>query len=413
MGPVAVSFLLGRGHEATMTEEATAAAAPDEDLVGWLRLTCVRGLGPRERTFLGSVLLRRPGLFSLDAASLEEALRTDLENESEGENVSLPGDVVEQLLFPRFRAEAEAQVARARELGIAIHSLRSESYPTLLREAPDPPFAIFARGALAPVPERTVSIVGSRRAGREECAIARELGRDLAAEGIVVVSGLARGVDRAAHEGALEAPGGRTVAVLGCGLARVYPSDHAALARAVLERGALLSELPADAPPRKHHFPQRNRVVSGIAKATVVVAAGEKSGALITAAHANDQNREVFAIPGRRDDPLAHGGNWLIRTNRAWLVEDATHVLERLLWKESEGDGRRPTPRPARKPPRTPLPGLLGDVEALLASGRPRGFEELARDAGLTPRTLVVALGQLQSLGRVRARGSLYELLLT
>lgn len=321
----------------------------------------------------------------------------------------MPHDIVAQLLGPRALAEARAEMARVRAHGVALHTLESADYPELLRHAFDPPFVVASRGSLTRVPERTVSLVGSRAAGDFERHFARELARDLASCGVVVASGLAKGIDREAHEGALEVPGGQTVAVLGCGLARIYPSEHADLAGEIVERGALLTELPMDAPPRKHHFPQRNRIVSGIAKATVVIAAGEHSGALITAKHAHEQDREIFTIPGRLDEPLARGTNNLLKLEMARLIEGADDVLERLGWKEAPADARSRPPL-VKRVPRPPLPGIPGDVEALLASGRGRTFEELAGQSKLEPRVLLVALGRLQGLGRVRARGALFEL---
>ena len=216
----------------------------------------------------------------------------------------------------------------ARRAGARFALPGDEDYPGVLREIADAPVGIFVSGhALGPLAPM-IGIVGSRTPTPRASAVATELAADLARAGLTVVSGLARGTDTRAHEGALDA-GGRTVAVLGCGLACVYPPENAGLARDIVGGGSLVSEFPMLAEPRPGHFPRRNRIISGLSAGVVVVEAAAKSGALITAAHALEQGREVFAVPGPVDEPLSAGPNRLIKAG-AKLTEDAGDVLDEL-----------------------------------------------------------------------------------
>jgi DNA processing protein len=204
----------------------------------------------------------------------------------------------------------------------------SPGYPALLAQISRPPNTLWVRGQLAVCDSTAVAIVGSRAATREGRAVAAELAAGLARAGVVVVSGLARGIDSAAHEGALDA-GGLTVAVVGTGVDVVYPAEHKALTDRILERGAVVSELPPGTPPRVAHFPMRNRIISGLSRAVVVVEAAEKSGALITAREAADQGRDVMAVPGRVVGGGNRGAHALLRDG-AKLVECADDILQEL-----------------------------------------------------------------------------------
>jgi DNA processing protein len=390
-----------------MDTQGGAAETSDDDVLDWLRLSLVRGLGPRERGFLRRAFATPREIFRRSVEDLSSEVERALALDPDREDIRLPGAA--DLLAPRAEQEALAELERSRAHGLGLSCPASASFPELLRHVDDPPLVLSVRGSRETIPEASVAVVGSRRAQAFELRLAFELGRALAAHGVVVVSGLARGIDRAAHEGALSVPEGRTVAVLGCGLARVYPTEHGELAARICERGSLLSEHPVDAPPRKFHFPRRNRIVSGIAKATIVIAADESSGALITARHALDQGREVYTIPGRLDDPLARGTNGLLKEGNAHLIEGPDDVLIPLGWKD-------PPPNKDLRPPlvthkaRPALRGLPGEIEALLAAGAARPFEDLLAKSHVDARALLVALGRLQGLGRVRERGGLYEL---
>lgn len=227
-----------------------------------------------------------------------------------------------------FLASADPRrlLQEAQRCGAEVVTLADADYPELLRAVPDPPLALYVRGRL---PRGVhVAVVGTRNPSSDGEYVARRMAAELAAAGVCVVSGLARGVDAAAHQGALEG-GGPTVAVLGCGVDVRYPAGHEALAERVAAHGALVSEYPPGTPPAKHHFPLRNRIVSGLARAVVVVEATLRSGALITADLALEQGREVFAVPGSVLNPRSAGPHRLLREGAGW-AERAEDVLRAL-----------------------------------------------------------------------------------
>jgi DNA processing protein len=237
-----------------------------------------------------------------------------------------------------------------------------------------------------------VAIVGARAATRQGLEVAAAIGAGLASAGVVVVSGLARGVDTAAHRAALDA-GGRSVAVLGSGLDRLYPPEHEDLACRMAERGAVLSEYPPGTPPLAHHFPQRNRIISGLTAATVVVEASERSGSLITAGAALEQGREVMVVPGSVAAGRHRGAHALLRDG-ATLVEDAADVLAALGW-----TGGRDAPAPAALDPAVAaelgLPPALDDFDA----------DDVAAATGWSPGLVCAKLGALEISGRIQRIG--------
>ncbi|MFN2446357.1 MAG: DNA-processing protein DprA [Vicinamibacterales bacterium] len=225
---------------------------------------------------------------------------------------------------------AAAALSRAQSLGISALMVGATSYPRLLAQIADPPPLLWVRGDVDDLHRTGVAVVGSRAASPHGRAMARTIARDLAAAHIVVTSGLARGIDSVAHEAALAA-GGRTVAVLGSAHDRVYPPEHAELASCIERAGAVLSEYPPGTGARAHHFPMRNRIISGLARAVLVVEAPERSGALITATSALDQNRDVFVVPGPVPGDRNRGGHALIRDG-AKMAESARDILCDLGW---------------------------------------------------------------------------------
>ncbi|HEY6552980.1 MAG TPA: DNA-processing protein DprA, partial [Vicinamibacteria bacterium] len=213
---------------------------------------------------------------------------------------------------------AMAELETARRLGVNILGWDDPAYPPLLRRAYDPPPVLYVRGALSPAEEAkpTIAIVGARAASPEGRALARALGRDLAAAGVIVVSGLARGIDTAAHEGALQG-GGCTIAVLGSALNRLYPRENGSLATAIAGSGAVVSEFPFGTEPCAGNFPRRNRVLAAWSQAVVVVEAAARSGALITARYALDEGRDVMAVPGHPSQRGFEGTNQLLKDGAA------------------------------------------------------------------------------------------------
>ena len=223
---------------------------------------------------------------------------------------------------------AERELARCRRENVRVLTLGGDGYPEDLANTPDPPLVLYCRGETLERDRLAVGIVGSRSGTLYGRQMAERFARELARAGVTVVSGLARGIDAAAHKGALEA-GGRTLAVIAPGLANLYPPDHVDLAREIVAAGAVLSESPLDRKPAAGLFPQRNRIIAGLSTGVLIVEAARNSGALHTARHAQEQNREVFVLPGRITDPSAAGCLDLIREG-ATLVRGTEDVLEAL-----------------------------------------------------------------------------------
>jgi DNA processing protein len=274
----------------------------------WVALNMTPGVGPR----VAAKLLERFG--SPDAVF--GARRNELES------LRLRPEAIESIIARDMEAPAVSEIERVRELGADIILLDDGVYPAMLRETHDPPITLYVKGEWAECLERPcIAIVGSRRASTYGQNAALMLARELAERGVTIISGLARGIDAAAHRGALQA-GGRTVAVMGTGVDMVYPRDHRKMVNDILEkRGAVVSEFPLGTPPAPQNFPYRNRVISGLSLGVVVVEAAENSGSLITARLAMEQNREVFAIPGNITSRNSFGTNYLIKGAGAKLVQ--------------------------------------------------------------------------------------------
>lgn len=224
--------------------------------------------------------------------------------------------------------QAEEQINRSQEFGARLITQADEFYPELLQNIYDPPIVLFTKGDPAILKSKSVAIVGTRRASHYGLELARKLAFDLASLGITVVSGLASGIDTAAHQGALEAKG-KTIAVFGCGLDTIFPAANRGLAKEIEQNGALVSEYAFGSPTSKTNFPRRNRIISGLSLGTIVIEGDYKSGAMITAKYALDQGREVFALPGDVRLEQSNGPHWLIKQG-AKLVENVNDVLEEL-----------------------------------------------------------------------------------
>jgi DNA processing protein len=232
------------------------------------------------------------------------------------------------LLAARHRIDLDAEMRKVERAGAWLVTLADERYPALLRKLPDAPALLYVRGTLMPGDELALSVVGTRKATTYGRDAAFQLSKQLAGNGVTIISGLAQGIDTVAHRGALEG-GGRTLAVLGCGIDRVYPAENAKLAADVAACGALISEFPVGMPPDARNFPRRNRVISGLSLGVLVVEAPEKSGALITATIAAEQGRDVFALPGNIFSQSSRGTNRLIQDG-AKLVIDVADILDEL-----------------------------------------------------------------------------------
>jgi DNA processing protein len=282
----------------------------------WISLNMTPGVGPRAAT----KLLERFG----SAENVFHATRNELES------LRLKSETIESILKSEFHENAEEELEKIKEIGADVLVLDDGSYPYLLREIADPPITLYVKGdwqACLDMP--CIAVVGSRRCSTYGENASLMLSRDLAERGICIVSGLARGIDSAAHRGAIEAKG-KTVAVLGTGIGQVYPKENAKLVDQILESGgAVVSQFPLETPPIPENFPYRNRIISGLSLGVLIVEASERSGSLITARLAMEQNREVFAVPGNITSKNSFGTNYLIKSG-AKLVQQWQDVVAEL-----------------------------------------------------------------------------------
>jgi len=342
----------------------------------FLRLSLVEGFGARHL----ARLLHRSGASPHSGAP-------------EGDAGSGPDrDVLRKAVSAALSPEAGSRAARVREacagIGARIVGIDSDEYPPLLRSVPDAPMVLYRIGDRSVAPA-SVAVVGSRAPTSVAADFARALSTDLAASGWTVVSGMARGIDAAAHEGALRG-GGRTVAVLGCGVDVVYPPEAGRLRDRIIANGAVLSEYPPGTRPLPRHFPARNRVISGLSRGVVVVEAASRSGALITGRCALEQGREVMAVPGNPLFPHTEGSNRLLRDG-AVLIAGAADVLMALGWGAgADGCGRRP----GGEEPFAGAGGRERDILRFLSTERT--VNELAEGLGIPVAELLPCLLEME-----------------
>lgn len=366
-----------------------------ERLIPWFNLKSVPGIG---NLLFRRLLERFSSPHRVFEASREELLAV------EGITPRLTAAIANQRQAP---AQVEAELEAVSKSGCRVLTCHDDEYPRLLYQIPDPPPCLYIRGRLEPA-MAAIAVVGSRNATGYGKSIASRLSADLSACRLTIVSGMALGIDTCAHNGALQA-GGKTIAVVGTGLNRIYPAENRALCTRIVENGAVVSELSLEAGPDARHFPARNRIISGMALGTLVVEATLKSGSLITARLAAEQNREVFAVPGSIESFKSTGTHALIKQG-AKLVENAPDVLEELPWY-----GYRPSETadvPAE--PKVPAPQDLAPMDRRILAELdhyPVHIDELVRKLELDPGELAAALLQLELKGVVnQAPGNLFSL---
>jgi DNA processing protein len=369
-----------------MTARATVHLTDDERL-DWLRLIRSQNVGPR--TF--HALINHYGHIHDALAALPQLARRG--------GASAPGRIC-------TRAEAEREIAAASAAGVTFVALGEPGYPQRLAMIDDAPPLIAVRGELSALARPTVAIVGARNASAAGIKFAERLARELGEAGLVVASGLARGIDGAAHRGSLLTG---TVAAIAGGHNRIYPPEHAALADAIAENGVVLSEMPLDHEPRARDFPRRNRLISGLAAGVVVIEAAQRSGSLITARMALEQGREVFAVPGSPLDPRCEGTNNLLKQGATPVTEaaDVTTVLRPIFERPPQLSAQEPDHpialsehRESREPSddeRARLVTLLGPT--------PVGIDDLIRLSGLPPAIVRTVLLELELAGRLERHG--------
>ena len=303
---------------------------------------------------------------------------------------------IENMVAGRARIDLDAEMDKMTRQGISALTWEDEAYPRLLRPIPAAPPVLYVRGSLTSQDDWAVAVVGTRRAttyGREAAA---DLAGALAHNRITVVSGLARGIDGIAHRAALDA-GGRTIAVLGCGLDVVYPPEHARLARDIISSGALVSDYPLGTQPEARNFPPRNRIISGLALGVLVVEGAQDSGSMITADYALEQGRDVFAVPGTIFSPRSQGTNRLIQQG-AKMVTSVQDILEELNLTQAS----------QQMEVRSLIPDNPTEA-ALLAhlSTEPRHMDEIVRETGLATADVSATLAMMELKGMVRQVGSM------
>ncbi len=353
-------------------------------LIPWFQLRSIPGIG---NLLYRRLIDRFKSPENVFAASLDEIVSV------EGVTKKLAVLIKESRLFDSVKRELDLIADK----NYGIITLNHRNYPALLARIPDPPPFLYIYGSLGDT-ARSIAIVGSRSATGYGIATAKNLGRELASLKITVVSGMARGIDTAAHMGALEGKG-KTIAVLGSGLERVYPSENIKLFHDIAESGAVISEFSLMAAPEPHHFPIRNRIISGLSLGTVVVEASKKSGSLITARLAGEQNREVFAVPGNIRSFKSAGTHSLIKQG-AKLVENVRDILEELphVLKSHMADNKN-----VREDVLKAMPAMNEDELKIfrLLGPYPVHIDDIVRKAGMDPGEISGILLQLELKGIV------------
>lgn len=298
------------------------------------------------------------------------------------------------LVETRQRINLDAELERVERAGVRLLTFTDPDYPPLLAQIPAAPPLLYLRGSLAPSDNWTVAVVGTRQPSSYGREATRRIVTDLVSSGVTVVSGLALGIDGIAHSAALDA-GGRTIAVLGSGVDQIYPERHRNLAERIMKQGALISDYPLGSLPAPANFPPRNRIISGLSLATLVVEAGRKSGALITTEFALEQGRDVFAVPGTIFARTSEGTNQLIR-NGAGLTTSGADLLEALNLGEMS----------AKHEARIELPDDPAEAALLeVISYEPQHIDHLGRSAGMSAQLVASTLAMLELKGYIRQAG--------
>jgi len=347
----------------------------------WLALALVPGVG---RVTFHRLLERFGSPEKVFSASWEELSSFPL----------LRRESVEHIYRFKIEGVVEKEVEKAKGLGVRLVSLQNRQYPPNLKNIPDPPLILYIKGKLVEEDRNSIAIVGTRRPSTYGRSVAEKLSSELATRGLGIVSGLARGIDTLAHRGALSA-GGRTIAVMGCGLDVVYPRENRRLLREIEARGVVCSEFPFGTHPEPGNFPVRNRIISGISLGTLVVEADERSGALITAKLALEQGREVFAIPGNITSRNSLGTNYLIKRG-AKLVQQWEDVVEELPLPIREAVGKRSFPSPEGARNEFPLTDSERAIYRHLSPDEPLHIDQLAESLGMDYNLLLSHLLSLE-----------------
>jgi DNA processing protein len=351
-----------------------------EDKLYWLALNMIPGIGPITYRNLVAGFRDPERVFAASPKALAAV---------EGVGEKTIGAIK---AFPAEAAATE-ELKKAEDLGVSILTFRDQGYPNNLLQIYDPPPLIYVRGKVDDEGSPLVAMVGSRKGSPYGRAVTKRISRELTSAGVTVVSGMARGIDTCAHLGALEA-GGKTIAVLGCGIDIVYPPENERLFFEIIGHGAVISEFPLSTPPEGKNFPKRNRIISGLSLGVVIVEATADSGSLITASHALEQGREVFAVPGNIGMATSQGTNALIKQG-AKLVEGAQDILVEII-PQYEGKASRDA---------TPVLNDEEDGILQLLSHDPLHIDEISRMSQMEVRRVSTILLELELKGVISQLG--------
>jgi len=372
-------------------------AISSDEAIHWLALRVTPGLGTRKSGRLVEVFRTPQAIFQASASELEQA----------GLAPALARSISSGCAFE----EAALQQEKAAAMGVELVPITDPRYPPRLRDIFDPPTLLFARGRLDLLKTLMLGVVGTRRPTAYGTQVATRLARDLSEAGLTIASGMARGIDTAAHKAVLEAEG-NTIAVFGCGVDEVYPAENRKLAATLAEKGLLISEFPMGAPPFPQNFPVRNRIISGMSSGILVVEGGEYSGSTITAKLASEQGREMFAVPGNVTSKMSWGPNLLIKQG-AKLVQEWNDVVadlpaedRRLLVEQRrktliQQENKTPESEPA--PAASHLAGISGAILRVLKHDAPMVLDSILESLEYTsPSEAMAALFELEMTGAVR-----------
>ena len=353
-----------------------------EEIESWIYLNAIPGLGPLKAKALLDKFGSPRVIFKASTKELSSV-------------AGIGQDLVERIKNKEKWINLTEELTLTKKLGCKLVSFEDTHYPPLLKNIPSPPPLLYVKGELHQQDYKMpLAIVGTRRASYYGRMMSTELAGELAGSGFTIISGLARGIDTCAHEGALKREG-RTLAVLGSGLNLIYPPENRELSERIAHNGALISEFTLNTPPDRHNFPRRNRIISGLSLGVVVVEAGARSGALITANFALEQGREVFAVPGKVDSPHARGTHKLIQDGAKLVIQwrdIASEVMPQISWEGNKENLERP------------LPVLGEDEEKIysLLSSEPLHIEELIRKTHFSSPAALSLLLSMELRGLVR-----------
>src|SRR3989454_2042970 len=362
----------------------------ENSLRDWIALSFVTGVGSRTAAILIDRFNSPTSVFEANSYALESA--------------GLKRETIDAIKSAEPREKAAREIDELAKLGGQVLTLTDERYPKLLRETYDPPIVIYCLGDLAAaLAQPAIAVVGSRRCSTYGRNVAEKLSRELAERGVTIISGLARGIDSAAHRGALDGRG-LTVAVMGTGLDAVYPKENNKLAARIVEQGALVTEFPLATPPVSQNFPFRNRVISGLALGVMIIEGAERSGSLITARLAYEQGRDVFAVPGNITSAKSFGPNYLIKDGaklvQTWhdVVEEFPAEIKATILAAERGEQRTGKARVVE----VELSESERKVFKMLNTDEPVHIDQLIARSGLNLGELMGALLQLEMTDRIR-----------